>query len=397
LGAGHLKARTANGTDVQVRQAWFPREELQWDSFGPLTASGVATPGVTRVDVDAVTNGIPVRLEHAVTMRSSFRMEQGWSWTPQAGTLDAVHVGISMPQRTWHAWLLGLGEECAPFRLRGANIELRVVKTDTTVYQPDLKPLVRATLGFETTVEVTTVQALLDEDLTWVLEVFAGADVVPAGIWPEDNTSGLLTDYGRPLLTPPRRQLRGVAFERYMLTAVHAWENLTSDQRMTMCVAISAVKAVRGSHLEMSIIVMGSILELLATEWLTTVQSQFTLPTAAKKAIKSDIRASVNAHASGSPLVGQLDVLFGYVFSKPARERFEQLFAQLGLAFDAAELANFVLCRNNVAHTSATAPSRDDKLRAMLFGYAMVARCLLVRLGYHGEVYDERSRQYIVI
>src|SRR5438270_5375915 len=53
LGAGHLKARTGDGADVHIRQAWFPRGELQWDSFEPLPSTGVVKLGATRVDVDA--------------------------------------------------------------------------------------------------------------------------------------------------------------------------------------------------------------------------------------------------------------------------------------------------------------------------------------------------------
>ena len=253
-------------------------------------------------------------------------------------------------------------------------------------------------MQFDHDVDVTSVQQFLDEDLTWVLEIFAGADVVPAGLWPEDGTSGLLSDYGRPLMKPPRRQLRSAAFERYMSAGVPAWNNLSPSDRMTVRVATSALKAARGAHLEMSIIATGSMLELLAAEWLTTAtQSQFSLPTATKNAIKGDIRTSVAAHAAGSAFRGQLNVLFWLPLSGAGPERFEQLFTHLGLAWDASELANFVRCRNDVAHTSSNAPTRDEKVRAMLFGYAMVARCLLVRLGYHGNVYDERSQQDIVI
>jgi hypothetical protein len=370
---------------------------LQWESFAPLTSGGVTRVGFTTVDADATVDEIPVRLENAVTTRSTFRMHRGWTWTPQAGSLDAVRIGVSRPQREWHAWLLGLGEACTPFQLRGVEVGLQIIKSDNTLHQADLKPLVRATFRFESAVDVDTVQSFVDEELTWVLELFAGTDVVPGGIWPEDGTSGLLTDYGRPLLKAPRRQLQSDAFPRYIVAATQAWDTFTPDERMTMRVAVSALKSVRGTHVEISIIVMASILELLAGEWLTTTQSQFALPKATKKAIKADISTSVQTHAPGSALAGQLSVLFGYLFSKPARERFEQLFAQLGLGYDPAALVNFVRCRNNVAHTSAAAPTSDDKVDAMLFGYAMVARCLLVRIGYHGKVYDERSRQYVTI
>ena len=89
--------------------------------------------------------------------------------------------------------------------------------------------------------------------------------------------------------------------------------------------------------------------------------------------------------------------MFGYLFSRPASERFGRLFDELGLAFDVQDLANFTTCRNSVAHSSSSGPSRDDRVRAMLFGYSMVARCVLARLGYKGVVYDERSRSDVTI
>jgi hypothetical protein len=397
LGVAHLVARTSRDIDVEVRHRWFPQEGLEWSSFDPLSEDAIASLGETAVDVQGTADGIPVRVERAVTTRSNFRFDRGWSWRPQTGYLDGVQIGVSIPQRTWHVWLLGIGQGCGEFTFDGVRVELRICEAPDGLAVADLPRLVEAMLNFDEPVDANQVRTRLDESLTWVLELFAGADVVPAGIWPHDGTSGLLTDYGRPLLKPPRRQVHGRDFETYLAAVIPAWNLLDSDGRMTTRVAISALKAARSAHLEMSIIVMASMLELLAEEWLPRFKSRFALSKPTKKKITRDIRTAVATHAPGSELSKRLPVMFGYLFSRPASERFGRLFDELGLAFDVQDLANFTTCRNSVAHSSSSGPSRDDRVRAMLFGYSMVARCVLARLGYKGVVYDERSRSDVTI
>ena len=80
--------------------------------------------------------------------------------------------------------------------------------------------------------------------------------------------------------------------------------------------------------------------------------------------------------------------MIGHLFQRPAKGRFERLFASLGLSYLSDDLDNFVKCRNSAVHAGGT-PSLEKRVKAMFFGHTMVGRCALAKLDYKGSVFSE--------
>lgn len=392
LATAHVVASVDGWGRIEVQHSWFPQPELAWTATDTV---GRHSGRPERFDVEGVLAGIPVRPEGMWKTHSEMSFENGGLLSRAGGSCDRLRIGATLPQTRWHVWLLGLGAGCRETVIDAVTVQLRTLGSART--PADLPAVTQATLTFPAAVEGKDVDAFLASSLLWLLDLFAGAEVVPAGVWAEDGSGGHVTDYGRPIFARRRKVVSSdVPLDLYLAAVLPSWHALDDDKRQAIRFAIGARNATRGAELETSITVSAVTLELLAEEWLSDAEKDFGLPNgAARKAIRDAVRAAVTQHAPGSELEQRIDVPLSYLFSRPAAGRFERLFQSLGLAFNAVDLTNFVQRRNGVVHAQA-APNAEAKIRAMLFGHLMVGRCVLAKLGYQDRVYDELRGEVIL-
>lgn len=391
LATAHAEMAVGDDGTIAVEHTWFPRPQLEWSTTDEVARR---RGEVDTFDLSGDIGGIPARLDRMWPTHSGVNFERGWLWFPQSGSCDRVRIGMCAPQRQWHVWLLGLGQGCRRVAVDGVSIEMGTTLAGRK--DADLPAVTKATLTFPNDVAADDVDVFLERSLLWLLELFAGTEVVPAGVWAGDGSGGHLTDYNRPLFAARRRVVSSdVPLDQYLAAVLPSWHGLGDDERQPIRFAIGARNATRGADLETSIAVAALTLELLAMEWLTDADKDFGLPNkAARKSIRDAVRAAVSEHAPGSELEQRIDVPLGYLFSRPAAGRFERLFQSLGIGFDPADLTNFVQRRNGVVH--AKGGQTEAKVRAMMFGHHMVGRCALAKLEYKGRVYDELRREVVL-
>lgn len=398
LGSAHLVARhVESGSRFYVRHKWLPRQQLAWSTTDDLPLPGVQSAVPEPFDLSAELEGIPIQIDRMSTTFAGVTFDHGWMTMPRAGGCDGVRVGLPGPQRTWHTWLLGLGAGARPFVVDDVEVELRTVTTGKG--QRDQPCLVEGVMTSASAMLDTDAQEFLDASLTWLLELYAGCEVVPAGVWAGDGRGGRLTDYGRDLLGPRRRIVSStVPLDRYLRDTAPAWTALSPEDRQAVRIGVSSRKATQGAPLEISIMVSAMTLELFANQWLTDDEKDFGLPSrAVRKLLLAALRDATAQHAPGSEFDARLkDVIPNYLFTRPASGRFERLLSRFGIAFDGDQLSNFVKRRNETAHPAAGATEREARIRAMMFGHHMVGRCLLARLGYSGGVYNEATREIVL-
>jgi hypothetical protein len=371
---------------------WLPQHELRWDTQGKTGTR----PGGQRFDLAGrLKVGTPIVGERMSQTFAGTHGRHGYYWPVRAGGCDRIIIGSPEPSYEWKLWLLGLGRGCRTLHFDGVDFDLRTV--DAKLTEPDLPRLVVATLRFPSAVDSLGAERWLTDALIWLLQLYAGQPVVPAGIWNPSENGGHLTDFRRPLFAPPRGIIpTTVSLDAYLSSAIAGWQALGPEDHRAVRVGIGAREATTGAPVDAAIPVCALTLEMMADTWLTEAERDFGLPSrAARRRITADVRSAVHGHAPGSELEQRLEVLITYMYQRPAIGRFERLLNKLNVPYDPADLRNFVDQRNAVVHAAAGQGDRQLKIRAMLCGHHWIGACVLSVLGYHGEVYDESAREIL--
>lgn len=122
-------------------------------------------------------------------------------------------------------------------------------------------------------------------ELLWLLDMFAGHRLVPAGIWNEEQRIGRLLDLDRPLLEPSKSAMpKRTSLPHYLDQVLPRWQSLDEDGRHATKVSIS-IYAALPVDLEPAVVVGGMGLEHLAEALLPKKANSYDVPKVQRQVI----------------------------------------------------------------------------------------------------------------
>jgi hypothetical protein len=358
-----------------------------------------------------------------------------------ASSLEAVKTERS---RTWCAWLIGAVAPTGPasVRLRAVDITLtgqeedpryagglsgqlagwarsrppeetaegllRALAEELTWRPPalpaDLPQLVRADLTWEEPVALEEAREFLLDNVTWLLSLHAGRRVVPVGIWHPQKALGYLLDLGHPLVSPLNRTVgTTVPLAGYLQPAAAAWSAADEQRRRTLRMAIATRISEAQTELEVSIAISNFALEMLveqlfeetdtddpdeAAAAVSTYGLTSTQKNKIKEALDQTIRENVQAD---SDYMRDIVNIRGHLFWRTAKDKIGRMLQHYGITFQQEELGEFIKVRGSISHGKPNEYDAAAKVKAMLFGQAMLTQSVLAELGWSGPTYDERQ------
>ena len=358
-----------------------------------------------------------------------------------ASSLAAVKTERS---RTWRAWLIGAVAPTGPasVRLRGVDITLtgqeedprytgglsgqlagwarsrppeetaegllRALAEELTWRPPalpaDLPQLVRADLTWEEPVALEEAREFLLDNLTWLLSLHAGRRVVPVGIWHPQKALGYLPDLGHRLVSPLNRTVgTTVPLAGYLQPGAAAWSAADEQRRRTLRMAIAIRISEAQTELEVSIAISNFALEMLveqlfgetdtddpdeAAAAVSTYGLTSTQKNKIKEALDQAIRENVRAD---SDYMRDIVNIKGRLFWRTAKDKIGRMLQHYGITFQQEELGEFIKVRDSISHGKPNEYDVAAKVKAMLFGQAMLTQSVLAELGWSGPTYDERQ------
>lgn len=395
-------------------------------------------------DLATSVGGLPVVVE-AATWTGWGADDSGEPFS--RGPCDGVLVGASSlaavnteRSRTWHAWLIGAVPPAgsASVRLRDVDITitgqeedpryvgrlagwarsrppentaaglLRALAEELTWRPPalpaDLPRLVQADLTWEEPVTLKEASDFLLEHLTWLLSLHAGRRVVPSGIWHPERPFGYLPDLGYRLSSPLNRTVgTRVPLGSYLQQVAAAWSAANGQRRRTLRMAIAIRISEGQTDLEVAVAINNFALEMLveqlfgepdtddpgeAAAAVSTYGLTSTQKTKIKEALDRAIRENVPAD---SDYVRDIGNIKGRLFWRTAKDKVGRMLQHYGIKFQQEELAEFIKVRDSISHGRPGEYDVAAKVKAMLFGQAMLTQSVLAELGWSGPVYDERQ------
>lgn len=358
-----------------------------------------------------------------------------------AATTEAVKTEHS---RCWRAWLIGAVAPMSSARVRLQDVQVTLVRQEedprysdglfgrlagwarsrppeqtaagllralaedltwrSPPLPPDLPQLVQAELTWEQPVALKEANDFLLNNLTWLMSLHAGRMVVPGGIWHPEKPLGYLPDLGRRLISPPNRQVSAHApLVTYLQPAAEAWTAADDTKRQTLRIAMAIRLSEGQTELEVAIAITSFALEMLVEQLFgetdtddpaeaAAAVSTYGLTGPQKNNIKAALEQAITDNApAGSDYVRDIGMIKGRLFWRTAKDKIGRMLRHYGIAFDEEELGQFIDVRNKVIHGSPGEFQVEDKVKAMLFGQAMLTQSVLAELGWSGETYDERQ------
>ena len=107
-----------------------------------------------------------------------------------------------------------------------------------------------------------------------------------------------------------------------------------------------------------------------------------------KEALDQAIRENVRAD---SDYMRDIVNIKGRLFWRTAKDKIGRMLQHYGITFQQEELGEFIKVRDSISHGKPNEYDVADKVKAMLFGQAMLTQSVLAELGWSGPTYDERQ------
>lgn len=348
--------------------------------------------------------------------------------------------------RTWHAWLIGAVVPAGPARvkLRGVDITLTEQEEDpryigglsgklgrwsrsrpsaetiegwvrafaeeltwrAAPLPADLPRLVRADLVWDEPVALEEANNFLLENVIWLLSLHVGRWVVLGGIWHPTHPFGYMCELEHPLVSPLRRTVgTSVPLVDYLGSAASAWSAADDQRRLTLRIAIQIRISVVHKELELSIAISAFALEMLVEQLFgdtdsddpdeaADTASSYGLTKTQKRQIREKLhQAIIDNVPADSDYRRDIEGIESRLFWRTAKDKIGRMLGRYEIPFDADDLDRFIRVRNSITHGNPTEFDVETKVKAMLFGQAMLTRSLLAELTWTGPVYDERQAQ----
>jgi hypothetical protein len=168
-----------------------------------------------------------------------------------------------------------------------------------------------------------------------------------------------------------------------------------------MAIAIRISEA--QTELELSIAVSNFGLEMLVeqlsgetdtndSEEAVSATSGYGLTRSQRKAILTEFRRAVTGNAPvDGDYVRDLGKIESRLFWRTAKDKIGRMLRSYEIAFEQEELDQFIDVRNSISHGKPAEYGVPAKVKAMLFGQAMLTQSILAELGWTGATYDERQ------
>ena len=262
----------------------------------------------------------------------------------------------------------------------------------------------RADLTWEKPVALEEASKFLLDNLTWLLSLHARRRVVLADIWHPGKTLGYLPDLGQRLVSPLNRTVdTRVPLSRYLGSAALAWSEADEQRRQTLRTAIGIRISEAPTELELSIAISDFALEMLVEQLFGETDSEdpdeaaaaastYGLTKGQKKSIRAALREVITENVSGdSDYVSDLEKIENRLFWRTAKDKVGRILTHYGITFDQEELDQFIDVRDSISHGRPGECDVEAKVKAMLFGQAMLTQSVLAELGWSGPTYDERA------
>lgn len=262
----------------------------------------------------------------------------------------------------------------------------------------------RADLNWEEAVALEEASEFLLDNLTWLLSLHAGRRVVLAGIWHPEKALGYLPDLGQRLVSPLNRTVdTRVPLARYLGSAASAWSEADEQRRRTLRMAIAIRTSEAQTELELSIAISNFALEMLVEQLFggadtddpdeaAAAAASYGLTKSQKKGIRAALRQAITEYVPGdSDYVSDLGKIESRLFWRTAKDKVGRILTHYGITFEQEELDQFIDVRDSISHGRPGEYDVEAKVKAMLFGQAMLTQSILAELGWTGPTYDERQ------
>lgn len=262
----------------------------------------------------------------------------------------------------------------------------------------------RADLAWKEPVTINEASEFILENLAWLLSLHAGRQVVPAGIWHSGKAFGYLPDLDRRLVSPLNRTVATqVSLSRYLQAAATAWDAADEHKKRTLRMAIAVRISEGQTELEVAIGITNFALEMLVEQLLAEPDtedlgaagasvSSYGLTNSQKKPIKAALEQAIRESVpADSDYARDIAAIKGRLFWRTAKDKIGRMLQHYGITFTESELGQFIKVRDTVVHGTPGEYSVEAKVKAMLFGQAMLTQSVLAELGWSGPTYDERQ------
>lgn len=272
------------------------------------------------------------------------------------------------------------------------------------ILPPDLPQLVRADLAWKEPVTLKEANEFILENLAWLLSLHVGRQVVAGGIWHPGKTFGYLPDLGRRLVSPLNRTVgTQVPLSRYLQAAAAAWDAADEHKKRTLRMAIAIRISEGQTELEVAIGITNFALEMLVEQLFAEPDtedlgeaaasvSSYGLTNSQKKAITAALEQAIrDTVLDDSDYVRDITAIKSRLFWRTAKDKIGRMLQHYGITFTESELGQFIKVRDTVVHGKPGEHSVEAKVKAMLFGQAMLTQSVLAELGWPGPTYDERQ------
>jgi hypothetical protein len=120
--------------------------------------------------------------------------------------------------------------------------------------------------------------------------------------------------------------------------------------------------------------------------------STYGLTSAQKNKIKEALDRAIRENVpADSDYVRDILNIKGRLFWRTARDKVGRMLQHYGITFQQEELGEFIRVRDSISHGKPNEYDVAAKVKAMLFGQAMLTQSVLAELGWSGPTYDERQ------
>jgi hypothetical protein len=252
-------------------------------------------------------------------------------------------------------------------------------------------PLARVDIDFDSPVDADRVEALLQEELLWLFDLFAGRRLVLCGLWERSAKVGRLRDLGRPLIAVARPVVpQNVIARDYLDQVLPTWQSMSNDERLAIKIGVGILAAMP-ADLEPAVVVGAMGLEHLAEAFLPAADNSYDVPRTVRRQVFTRLHEAAAELAPDTRWFADLDRLQGNLFHAPASDRITELCRSFRIALSDDEVKAYAAVRNPVTHGRPSTVTAAEKVRAMLFERQALGEALLRRVGYTGPVHDVRA------